>query len=252
MKPLFVSLLLCSFLHIACSRNNSNNTMRQNDDMSLTMLHAPAVDEPITLNRPPIGNDIDSFVTCRTPESYNNLCLRYNMADTMNEFLFFAIVAADKFNNSHAYYDIAGCLTNYFSYFSIGSNSKVIAIHYLRQGAKKKDESCIKAIEFLNIHIEKELRKLWIPDGKKENHLTHLKAKSLLGNVDDYIKLKRTLMVSNQLEQLLYYSYIMADRYNYEPARQDVMHAMKKGYEKYDLGEFGEDAKYFCSFYHEN
>ena len=74
------------------------------------------------------------------------------------------------------------------------------------------------------------------------------KAKSLMGNIGNYNQLKNHL-IEKKPEELLYYSYIMADRYDYEPARKDIIDVMEKGYKKYGLGKMGQDAKYFCSFF---
>lgn len=248
MKTLSVILIILSLCSIACNQRKSNNTMHQKVDTSIIVPLAQKNDKPIVLNRPPIDSDVDSFMTCRTKESFYNLDKRYDMADKTNELLFYAIVAADKFNISHAYYNISGSLTNYFSYMSISIHSKEIATHYLLKGSKKGDKACTEVYEAIDQHIKKELQKLFLPENDKGNSIVAYKAKSLMGNIDDYNQLKNHL-IEKKPEELLYYSYIMADRYDYEPARKDIIDVMEKGYKKYGLGKMGQDAKYFCSFF---
>ncbi len=243
-------ILLCAF---SCEQKKSANSNYQKSDTSFIVPFAPRDKTPIIINnnRPPTENDVDSFMTYKTRESYYNLNKRYDMADCMNEFLFFAVVAADKFNISHAYCHIAGCLTNYFSYISISTHSKEIATYYLKRGALKKDESCINKYKSIDKYLERETRKLWIPEKNISNPIVSYKANSLLGKIEDYNQLKQYLMEKDKPEDLLFYSYIMADRYGYEPARNDVVDAMNRGYKKYKLGKLGKDAKYFCSFFQE-
>ena len=249
MKPLSYIFIIIIFCCIACNQKNSSNTIHQKADTSFIVPLAPKDEKPIVLNRPPKDSDVDSFMTCRTRESLKNLVLRHGEADTMNELLFYAIVAADKFKIPHAYYHIAGCLTNYFSYISVGNHSKEIAIFFLKRGVTKNDESCLETYESLDKHTEKEVRKLWIPEKNKANPIVAYKANSLHGNIEDYNKLKKHLIENNKPEELLYYSYIMADRFDYEPARKDIVDVIEKGYDKYKLGKSGKDAKYFCSFF---
>ena len=251
MKSLSVILAIILSLCITCNQKSPNNTMCQESDTSIIIPLAPKDAEPIILNRPLNDNDIDSFMTYRTPESFKNLVIRYGKADTMNELLFYSIVAADKFKMSRGYYNIAGCITNYFSYMSIGNYSTEIAVHYLIKGLNNKDKSCLEVYESLDKHLEKEIGKLWIPEKHKENPIVVYKANSLKGNIDDYNQLKKYLIEKDKPEDLLFYSYIMADRYGYEPARNDVVDAMNRGYKKYGLGKMGQDAKYFCSFFQE-
>lgn len=249
MRSFYIILLFVPFFCLTCSQKKNNNAIHQKPDTSCIVPLASMEKKPIFLNRSPIDSDVDSFMTSRTSESFNHLSFRYLKADVMNELLFYAIVAADKFKISRGYYNIAGCITNYFSFFSIGSHSKEIATCYLKKGAEKRDELCINVYESLDKHLKAERQKLWIPEKNIKDSVVAYKTHSLMGNVDNYNKLKNNLIENNQYEQLLYYSYIMADRYDYKPARKDIIDILQGSYDKYGLGEFGEDTRYFCSFF---
>ena len=246
MKYLYVILVFVLLFSVSCISRRSNNYLSQKTDSSFVVPLAPIEKKPIIFNSPPTESDIDSFIVNKTPESFKNLWYHYNEADLLFEILFFAFVAADKFEITKGYLEIAGCLTNYFTYMSIGGHSKEIATHYLRKGANKS-KSCAETYKSLS--FVKQDAKLWLPEKHKGNSILTLKVNSLLGNIDDYIKLKKYLIENNQSELLLYYSYIMADRYNYKPANKDINDIFKINYQKYGLGTFGEDTKYFCCFF---
>ena len=50
---------------------------------------------------------------------------------------------------------------------------------------------------------------------------------------------------------LFYYSYIMADRYDYLPAKKDVIAIINRLYKEYHLEPIDKDTQYFCSFFKE-
>lgn len=249
MKYLCVILAASMLSCISCNVGKNGNGIYQNADTSLKIPFAYSEKKPIILNKTPTDIDVDSFMIDGTSGSYKRLATRYMKVDTMNELLFYAIVAVDKFKIARGYYNIAGCLTNYFSYMTIGHHSKEIATHYLIKGLRNNDETCSEVYVSLDKHLRNERRKLWIPKKNLNDPIVEYKANSLMGNIDDYNELKRSLVENKQYERLLYYSYIMADRYDYKPARKDVIDILRTSYQKYGLGEFGEDAKYFCGFF---
>jgi len=239
--------VLVGIFFIACSPKENSRHIEQNDDSVFSVPFSPKEKAPIILNMPPTNDDVDAFITSRTLESYENLCFRYLKSDLVFEEFFFDIVAVDKFKIPKGYYNLAGCLTNYFSYLSIGHHSKEIATFFLKKGAKNS-ALCRETLQSLSFG-NREIDKLWTPDYNHENTILYLKAKSLMGDIDSYKRLKKILIETNQSEHLLYYSYLMVDRYDYKPAGGDFIYVLKENYKKYDLGELGEDANYLCSFY---
>jgi hypothetical protein len=183
----------------------------------------------------------------RDKESYSNLCFRYLKSDSPFESLFYNLVAVDKFHISRGYTKIGSCITMFYSYLSLSNNSKEIAIHFLKKGVKRKDSICAKRLDIIS--KDKEYPKLWVPQNKNRDPFVALKINTIEGSIKDYNKLKIAFYNKNQPELLVFYSFLMADRYNYPPARTDVIKCLKMAYDKYNLGEFGEDTKYFCGFF---
>jgi hypothetical protein len=120
-----------------------------------------------------------------------------------------------------------------------------MASHYLKIGSQKED-LCAEAYNSLD--KRKDNAKMWIPKRNKSS-IADLKANSLMGSIQDYNKLKSVLLHEDQYDYLLYYSYIMAERYNYIPAKKDIIDIIDRAYKKYGLGKYGKDTQYFCSFF---
>jgi hypothetical protein len=70
-----------------------------------------------------------------------------------------------------------------------------------------------------------------------------------MGSISDYNKLKETLLKEGKYDYLLYYSYIMAERYKYNPAKKDIIDIINKAYKKYNLGGYGKEVVFFCSYF---
>lgn len=53
-----------------------------------------------------------------------------------------------------------------------------------------------------------------------KSSIKHIKIKALRGSIKDYERLKTLLNSTWQYGNLLYYAYIMADRYDYQSAKK--------------------------------
>lgn len=231
---------MCTACGQRCTYNNSNCKWD-------TCIIEPNYTEkkPVIEKRQPTVDDVNSFMLKKTSDEFNNLCYFFQNADSQFEILLYAIIATDKFDIAYGYYQIACCLTNCLSYLSIGKHSKEMASHYLKIGSQK-DDLCAEAYNSLD--KRKDNAKMWIPKRNKSS-IADLKANSLMGSIQDYNKLKSVLLHEDQYDYLLYYSYIMAERYNYIPAKKDIIDIIDRAYKKYGLGKYGKDTQYFCSFF---
>ena len=83
----------------------------------------------------------------------------------------------------------------------------------------------------------------------KSSEIQRLKAGSLNGSIENYVKLKEKLYNDRMYPFMLYYAYIMADRYDYQPAKEDVVTIINRFYRENHLEPIDKDTQYFCSFF---
>jgi len=251
MKYLYLILLFISFSACSPKERDKEKSIEPDTDFRVSKKRTDKI--PIILNRPPTDSDIEIFMRNRTPDGFKDLCFHFLKADVQFEELLFALIAVDKFHISHGYYEVACCLTNCLSYLSISEHSEEIATHFLKVGSRYNDlcseiyKSLDKRKNYENEH--KYYEKMWLPKDNDKAPIVLLKRKTMLGSTEDYIELKNVLHNNNKLYQLLYYSFIMADRYHYAPAGKDVIQIIDRIYKQYELGDMGEEAKYFCGFF---
>ena len=93
---------------------------------------------------------------------------------------------------------------------------------------------------------------------KKEKAIKHPKYVSvdavkrnvlLKGSVTDYCDLKEIFSKVSNPEEILYYSVIMANKYNYVPANYDVYKELKQFFVRNNLGEFDPETKQLAESY---
>lgn len=249
MKNIYI-LLLSIILFFSCSYKEQNKNVSKSNCqyVSTPSKQAKNEKEPIVFDKcPPTVADISSFMQKGTPQSFKELHERFLYADLYFEELIYALVAVDKFEISNGYRHLADCLTNAFTYLTISDHSKEMAKHYLMIGARKK-ASIAKLYE--SFDKRKDYKEMWLPESSNYNDsVVIFKRKTLQGNSTEYERLKRTLFSTGQHEILLYYSFIMADKYHYTPAKKDVIYIIDKTYRDYKLGKLGKNAEYFCSFF---
>lgn len=247
-KAIYIFLLI--FLASCKSKTDSSpflnhNTEEEKEDTTtcLTGTVLPCPESRV----PPTQDDINLFISTRG-DNYDMLSLKFENTDNEYERLFFTFVAANKFNMSWASYDLASIFSDIFTKPDIGKHSKEIVLYYFKK---------VKLDKLLKSQIEHFIKM----EGKGEPVFTNglddyklfcptrllrkLKLSVIRGDSNSYDKLKKELRDKNEEELLLYYAYIMADRYGYQPARKDIPVILQHAFKKYDLGKIDPDTQYF-------
>ena len=75
--------------------------------------------------------------------------------------------------------------------------------------------------------------------------MKEIKSEVIKGNSNSYDILKKTLVENEEEDYLLYYAYLMSDRYGYAPARKDIISVIEKAFKKYKLGAIDPETQYF-------
>lgn len=245
MKYYLIIFFCCIFIYVACGKKSPNLNPDEKLELFNQKLQEGAGKKPVFKNRRPTLNDVNLFMERRSFYEFNNLRYLFRSADSQFEILLYALIAIDKFDITPAYYEVACCLTNCLSYLTIGEHSKEMVTHFLEIGSQK-DKICAEA--YYSLDMRKDIPKMWVPK-KSENTIVELKTNSLMGSISDYNKLKETLLKEGKYDYLLYYSYIMAERYKYNPAKKDIIDIINKAYKKYNLGGYGKEVVFFCSYF---
>lgn len=190
---------------------------------------------------PPTQDDINLFFIQRG-ENYWLLERKFEKADYHGEFLFYTLIAANKFNMPQAKYDVASLLSDMFTKPDFGKHSKDIVLHFHNKAEKTPFR--MEQIEHFK-KMEGKGAPLFQADEKGKTPIKKLKVEVLNGNRNSYDKLKKILYEKSEEERLLVYAYLMADRYNYDPARKDIVNVIEKAFWKYALGEIDAETQYF-------
>lgn len=192
-------------------------------------------------------SDIENFLLNKDDSSYKKISECFVKEDNQFEYLIYAFVAADKFHLHDAYHDLWMCFTYYGCYSNIGKNSKKLADYYFcRDSIHNNNKVFIKMFGQLRL-IENTAQ--IVQNIRKSTETKKLKYNVLYGSIADYEQLKKIMYDKGNYERLLYYSYIMADRYQYEIAKKDIIDIINKFYKINDLGQFGCDILYFCEHF---
>ncbi len=195
-------------------------------------------------------SDINDFIKGRDKESYDTLMNKFICSDVYLENLLYALVAADKFGIVVANMDIALSLSEGLSNVDVSTNSKKIALFYLEKWKNKSEHK--RSVEIYQAFKAKENSpsNLSVPSiSSQSTEILKQKALCLNGSVDAYCELKSQLCNSPMYGILLYYAFIMADRYNYKPAKADIIDIIERFYKEYKLGKPDVETKYFCDFF---
>ncbi len=171
-------------------------------------------------------------------------------ADESSESLLYNLVAANKLGIDVAKIRVANCLTLSLSNPYIGKNTKEIALFYLKKWeSSTKHKRGKQIIERFESSSKDEAEFIVPVITRKSTNIQRLKVGSLKGSTDDYNKLKELMSTDEMYVFLLYYSYIMADRYDYLPAKKDVVTIIYRFYKEYNLAPIDKDTEYFCRFF---
>lgn len=253
--------VLISFLFINISQTTCvNNAHKTNHVADVQQNNHDSVDESINLIVDEIYAADSVYSLCintmewliKNPSEENLFKLEHKFiyADNSSELLLYYIVAANKLGLDFANIRIANCLTHSLSIPNVGKNSKKIALYYLNKG---KFETQIKRgkqiIERFETSSENDIEQAVPVINYRNSEIQRLKSYSLRGSIKDYKKLKEIMYNDRIYPFMLYYSYIMADRYGYSSAKKDVVTIIKRFYREYNLGPIDKDTQYFCSFF---
>lgn len=247
-------LLLMSFLQTSC-KNNAQNTERVVD---IPKNEQSKTYEPVNLIIYEIYDSVYSLCSKKfanlikhpKEDLFLEIIRELNYADRYSESLLYNLVAANKLDIDEAKRGVAYCLTQSLSNPYIGKNSKEIALSYLKRGGFsttfKRGKQIIERFESSST----DKAEFIIPAvTSKSTDIQRLKVGCLKGVADDYNKLRKLMLTHETYVFLLYYSYIMADRYNYLQAKKDVITIIKRFYREYNLGPIDKDTQYFCSYF---
>lgn len=259
MKVIFLSLSLMTLLSCCKSKTgeslpSQNNMRKSKDDISAIAengvspsvestqgVSIPSPEEKI----PPTQDDINLFIIQRG-EHYWLLTRKFEKADYWGEALLYELIAANKFKIVEASYDIASRLSDMFSKPDVGKHSKDIVLHFANKNKKGGNTYVISQIEHFK-KMEGKGEPLFGANGQGKTPIKKLKLEVLNGNRNSYDILKKKLYEKNEEERLLIYAYLMADRYNYSPARKDVVSIIENAFKKYGIGEIDSDTQYFIN-----
>ena len=247
-------LLFMSLLQTAC-RNNAQKSesmvdIQQNEQ---SKVYEPAnfiIDEIYDSVYSLCSSKFANLIKHPKEDLFLEIMRELNYADRYSESLLYNLVAANKLNIDEAKRGVAYCLTQSLSNPYIGKNSKEIALSYLKRGGFsttfKRGKQIIERFESSST----DKAEFIIPAvTSKSTDIQRLKVGSLKGVADDYNKLRKLMLTDETYVYLLYYSYIMADRYNYLQAKKDVITIIKRFYREYDLEPIDKDTQSFCSYF---
>lgn len=267
---ILTGLLLISILQTECANNVQQSKSKENDEpVGLIIDEVVSTDSVYYL----CSEKFASLIKNPSEKLYLEIEKRFNSAQ-YSESLLYNLVAANKLGIDVAKMRVASSLTYSLNIPNVGKNSKKIALHYL-----KKWESCTKHkrgkeiigrfesssdddIEMVISAITDDEHQMIIPAATDDDHemiyptITYKrsdmkcqKAGCLKGSVEDYKKLKDMMYNAEMYPFMLYYAYIMADRYDYQPAKEDVVTIINRFYRENHLEPIDKDTQYFCSFF---
>ena len=255
MKTL-TGLLLVAILQTACVNNAQKTECVDNVQKTEQ-----------TKNKEPISSIIDE---ASDPDSVYSLCSKkfanllkhpdekhffeleneFEYADGFSELLLYYLVAANKLGLDVANIRVANSLTQSLSNPNVGKHTKEIALFYLKKWESSTRHKRGKWIIERFDSLSSDETEFIVPEITYiSTDIQRLKVGSLKGSVCDYNKLKELMSTDGMYAFLLYYSYIMADRYDYLSAEKDVVAIISRFYKEYNLGPIDKDTEYFCSFF---
>ncbi len=246
-KRLLTGLLFVSFLQTGCTNNIQQNiTKKDNESSSLKACRVFGIDSVYCH----CSELFEDLMKHPDDKRYYALENAFSSSDIYSESLLYSLVAANKLGVDVAIIRVANCISEELSNPTIGKNTKEISLYYLKKWASRTKYKRAKLIveNFDTMSIKD--RGIIVPAiTYKSSEMQCLKAGCLKGSINDYKKLKEMMSNDRMYAFMLYYAYIMADRYNYLPAKEDVVTIITRFYREYNLGPIDKDTQYFCSFF---
>ncbi len=252
MKNNFVIILLLLISVSKCMANRQGN-LYDNSILSSNEFVACLLDTGEVYHlgdkNPPSKDDINLFIKNRDQKSYSNLLVKFQDADVYWESLLYMLVAANQFKINNANIEIINCVSDGLSNPYITEHSRAIGLYYLNKWKYKDSKFYNRVCRVFN-NSSSHSTAINVPNiNSKSSDILKIKANCLNGSIDAYCELKAHLYWSPMYGILLYYAFIMADRYYYSPAKFDIIDIINRFYRENELGEPDEGIKYFCDFF---
>ena len=244
---ILIGLLLIYVLHTGCTNNSQRNDSNKDNESVSQELTEVADNESVYKHSSELFKDL-----IKHPDNKRYYALENSFlyADIPSELLLYSLAAANKLGVEVATIRVANYISESLSNPNVCKNTKEISSYYLRKWASRTNHKRAKQIINIFDSLSSNERNLIIPTiNNKSSEIQRLKVGSLKGSIEDYEKLKERMFNSKMYSFMLYYAYIMADRYNYLPAKEDVLTIINRFYKEYNLGPIDKDTEYFCSFF---
>ena len=270
MKKILFTGLFVSFLQTGCTTNVQQCTTKiDNDSASIQACEDVGTDQVYYR----CSELFASLMKNPSEKLFYEIESEFDFAH-YSESLLYNLVAANKLGIDVAKMRVASSLTYSLNIPNIGKNSKEIALHYLKKwesSTKHKrgkeiigrfEASSGDDIKMIISSITDKKHQMIIPAATDDDHdmiyptityksseMKSQKVGCLNGSVEDYKKLKETMYNAGMYPFMLFYSYVMADRYDYQPAKEDVIAIINRFYKENNLGPLDKDTQFFCSFF---
>lgn len=241
-KNILTVLLLLSLQLAGCTNNVQQ--IKSKDDYKYTDHN---IDEGTKMNCVDYklcSKKIESLIKFPDTKHFYELIDEFINADVYSESLLYCLVAANKLGIDEAKIRVASCLSESLSNPNVGKNSKELSLEYLKKWESSTKHKRGKQIIERFKSLPKNDTLISIPTiNHKSPEIQLLKTSSLKGNVEDYKKLKEKMYNDEMYVFLLYYAYIMADRYSYVPAKKDIIDIINRFFCEHNLGDVDDDTK---------
>lgn len=247
-RNILIGLLLLSLQQTGCTNNVQQN--KSNEDNRSTKFNIDKVANIDSSYYHLCSEKFESLIKHPDDKHFHELMNEFHYADEYSESLLYCLVASNKLGIDVAKIRVASCLSESLSNPNVGQNSKDLSLSYLKKWASctkhKRGKQIIERFESLTMN-ENQIRVPTITYNSSETQ--RLKAGSLKGSVEDYKKLKEKMSNDEMYVFMLYYAYIMADRYAYSPAKKDVITIVNRFYREHNLGPIDKDTQSFCNLF---
>lgn len=243
------SVLLCYYYisysddtNIVYSNKKANSSELANSNEKVEYVPSPIdrKEEKIPIFEPPTEEQKKNFLESRDDKSFVTLADAYFYEDIYGEGLIYAIIAANRFNIPRGNGYVYLFLTNFGACKELDERTEKMAIHYLKRGILAKDENSEQLMK-CNMQDKKDkviAKKGIIPCSSENviNDVLEIKKQVLNGNVKYYKILKDLFNKNPYSGEFIFYSIMMANRFDYVPANYDVYRGMIDAYSNNHLG----------------
>lgn len=223
---------------------NSSELASSNEKVEHVLSPIDRKEEKIPIFEPPTEEQKKNFLENRDDKSFETLADAYFYEDVYGEGLIYAIIAANRFGIPRGNGYVYLFLTNFGACKELDERTEKMAIHYLKRGILAKDENSeqlMNNLEQCNMQDKKDkvIAKKGIIQCSSENvinNIQEIKKQVLNGNVKYYKVLKDLFNKNPYSGEFVFYSIMMANRFDYVPANYDVYKGMIDAYSNNHLG----------------